>query len=71
MALFQIEKSKNKDKSENMEIESDLCGVCEKCVPACPHGLIKRVGYSMKVDKDCVNCGECYDSCPLGAIFLE
>lgn len=54
-----------------MEIEADLCGVCEKCIPACPHGLIERIGYTMKVNEGCVNCGECYESCPLGAIFLD
>ena len=54
-----------------MEIEEEMCGVCEKCIPVCPHGLIERIGYSMKVKEGCVNCGECYNVCPLGAIFLD
>ncbi|MCQ2964116.1 MAG: 4Fe-4S binding protein [archaeon] len=54
-----------------MEIEADLCGVCEKCIPVCPNELIIKVGYTMKVKEGCVNCGECYNICPLGAIFLD
>lgn len=56
---------------DKVEIEADLCGVCKKCIPVCPNELIIKVGYTMKVKEGCVNCGECYNICPLGAIFLD
>jgi len=52
-------------------IDTDLCGVCENCIPTCPKELIKRVGYTMIVKDGCDDCGECLDSCPLGAMFLD
>ena len=45
------------------------CGVCEKCIPYCPLGLIEKKGYTMIINDGCDNCGECIDECPLGAIY--
>lgn len=54
-----------------MIIEQEECGVCEKCVPVCPKGLIKRIGFKMIISDGCNKCGDCLNACPLGAIFLD
>ena len=50
-------------------IDLDDCGVCEKCIPYCPKGLIEKKGYTMIINDGCDNCGLCIDECPLGAIY--
>ena len=52
-----------------IRIDHDDCGVCEKCIPYCPKGLIEKKGYTMVIHDGCDNCGECIDECPLGAIY--
>lgn len=52
-------------------IDLDECGVCEKCIPTCPKGLIEKRGYTMIIKDGCDDCGICIDMCPLGAIYEE
>ncbi len=52
-------------------IDLDECGVCEKCIPICPKGLIEKKGYTMIIKDGCDDCGICLDICPLGAIYEE
>ena len=54
-----------------IRIDQDDCGVCEKCIPYCPKGLIEKKGYTMIIKDGCDDCGICLDACPLGAIYEE
>ncbi|MCL6451597.1 MAG: 4Fe-4S dicluster domain-containing protein [Acetobacteraceae bacterium] len=53
-----------------------FCRHCPEapCIEACPQGLYRRSPDSGLVELDeeaCTGCGECLESCPFHAIFLD
>ncbi len=59
----------------SISIRTELCPPdCEKCVSACPTGLIERTGKGGEPvldPKKCVLCGACRNACPKDAIAIE
>ena len=54
-----------------MNINSELCIACKKCVPYCPMGCIFERDKKIFIDHDqCVECGVCIRNvnCPVSAI---
>jgi len=64
-----------------MEVDTDTCKGCGKCVKACPANAIeikKETGSDGKVKKwavrnedVCLGCGVCYGACKFGSISME
>lgn len=61
------------------DIHSDECKGCERCVIACPRGVIKMgtklnmmsFPYAYYTGEGCIGCGGCFYSCPEpGAITI-
>ena len=62
-----------------VEIDPDLCKGCERCVHACPKGVLKMdvhinaMGFPVAryVGEGCIGCGACFYGCPeAGAITV-
>ena len=60
-------------------IRSEECKGCERCVEACPHGVLKMVTKLNLISfpaveyagSGCIGCGGCFYSCPEpGAITI-
>ncbi|WP_086636651.1 4Fe-4S binding protein [Methanonatronarchaeum thermophilum] len=51
-----------------IEVDNELCGHCSACVGVCPENALDLVGYKVEVVGECIDCGNCVDTCPLGAI---
>jgi len=60
-------------------IASDECKGCERCVVACPRGVLKMgdklnklsFPYVTYIGSGCIGCGGCFYSCPEpGAITI-
>ena len=62
--------SNHKAETKFIRIEPRRCRACWKCVDACPHKVIVKVGFFlhrhiMLTDNDtCVGCGKCIKACP-------
>jgi electron transfer flavoprotein alpha subunit len=55
-----------------IEVISEKCTGCKKCVQACPFGLIVIDDKKAVINKEgCTFCGACYEVCDFGAIELE
>jgi NADH dehydrogenase/NADH:ubiquinone oxidoreductase subunit G len=65
--------------SNYLKVQRGLCVHCDRCIRACPHGIIGRIhrgnrisiafDYDNPVDKsNCIGCGDCIAVCPSGAI---
>jgi ferredoxin len=56
-----------------LAVNRDACSLCMACVGACPSGALMD-GQSLPqlrfVEKNCVQCGLCADTCPENAIAL-
>ncbi|MFH1681027.1 MAG: 4Fe-4S binding protein [Candidatus Eisenbacteria bacterium] len=51
--------------------DSDLCTACADCGAACPHDIRPYETKTVR-DRDCTNCLECIDACPVkGALNLR
>jgi polyferredoxin len=51
--------------------DAELCTACGNCGRACPHGIHPHETDSVR-DRDCTNCLECVDACPVkGTLRLE
>lgn len=51
-----------------MELDSDSCITCGKCVRSCPMqvDVLKNINSA-----ECIRCGKCAEACPTGAIDLK
>ena len=64
-------KKKSKKKFE-VEVVSDECKGCGRCVSACPKGILELttkvnmmgVVYAEPAKEGCVGCGACFYACP-------
>jgi formate dehydrogenase major subunit len=63
-----------------IEVDSNKCIACERCVRACPYSAIFfRVVHkgkptehiTFRFTENCVNCGACVDACPTGALIKK
>jgi len=72
------------DSSAFIRMDYTRCIMCERCVKACNHVVVNRVinimnrGYASQIGFDdnipmgessCVQCGECTQVCPVGALI--
>ncbi|MBY9005099.1 MAG: 4Fe-4S binding protein, partial [Candidatus Lokiarchaeota archaeon] len=55
----------------SINIDSELCTVCESCIVACLYGGVEIIEDSAVITPDCTLCGACVDVCPVDAITLE
>ncbi len=56
----------------SIEIDSERCISCSKCVEICPNQVIEvKSSASVKDSENCTLCGLCKDVCPQDAIFLK
>ncbi|GAB3428211.1 4Fe-4S binding protein [Massilia solisilvae] len=56
-----------------LQVKRDACSLCMACVGACPSGALQD-GQALPqlrfIEKNCVQCGLCADTCPENAITL-
>ena len=72
------------DLSESIVRDNNKCVLCRRCVAACANvqkiGVIGPVGRGFKTqiaspwgeklaEMSCVNCGQCINACPVGALY--
>ncbi len=55
----------------SINIDSELCTVCESCIAACLYGGVEIIENSAVITPDCNLCGACVDACPVDAITLK
>ncbi len=54
----------------SIRVDADRCGGLMKCMRICPTQAIRvRGGTAVILDDKCVDCGECIQACPNGAIL--
>jgi len=53
-----------------VEINHDLCNLCELCVQSCPFDALSVAGDKIEVGDECTLCGKCIEECPVEAITL-
>lgn len=54
-----------------IQIDLAKCVGCKKCEKACAQNGIQVINKKAVVNDNCVMCGICVDSCPVGAIRME
>lgn len=55
-----------------IDIRSDLCDDCGKCVEACAKSVLRLNGKVKVIDiLECTLCGDCVEICPRGAIEVN
>ena len=52
----------------NINIITEKCIGCKKCIGSCPFGAIEVEGKKAKIGEKCTLCGSCFESCKFGAI---
>ena len=53
-----------------LQINRDLCNLCEKCILGCPFAALEIAGEKLTVNDNCVLCGACIELCPMGALSI-
>jgi len=54
-----------------IEINPDLCIICNKCVEICPvNAISSNFPEIPAIDKSCVYCASCVEICPVNAIQI-
>ena len=78
MGLGSLFRRKKKDKTEEVEdchidINSDDCGGCEKCIIACPNNvlMLKEGITSVRDPQVCKSCKVCMAICPNDCITVN
>ena len=46
-------------------------GECNRCVEACPAGVLSLTEDVIVQQPDCLGCGRCAAACPTGALALK
>lgn len=56
-----------------LELSTEKCIGCKKCLEVCPHGVFDINDTKVKIiDKDmCMECGACAKNCPADAITVS
>ena len=56
-----------------VNIDSDRCDSCSKCVEVCPEEILIKTGDSVKTQNEtnCTLCMDCVDSCPKDPSAIE
>lgn len=63
-----------------IEVDSNKCIACERCVRTCPYSAIffrvvnkgkPTEHITFRFTEACVNCGACVDACPTGALIKK
>lgn len=56
-----------------LELISDKCTGCGKCIEVCPHNVFAlEKGKSVIIDKNrCMECGACAKNCPFNALGVK
>ena len=51
-------------------INTEECCGCETCVDTCPNDVLEIVDNvsTVKNEDACIQCGDCQEECPMGAI---
>ena len=66
-----------KFKVPDVEINEELCTLCENCISTCPMGVLKIVGKDKKdmkviqTSEICFACRNCQVACSTGAITVK
>lgn len=53
-----------------IEINQQLCNLCELCIKKCPFGALELKDNKIVVNEKCTGCGICVKACPSKAITL-
>ena len=54
-----------------IDVESDKCNQCNRCVENCPSSGIKNISGNVVIDKKaCISCMICHEICPNAAIKI-
>lgn len=55
-----------------LEVHTDLCTGCGRCIDVCPHEVLFLEEKITIVDKNlCMECGACMVNCPFDAITVK
>lgn len=55
-----------------IQINQNVCTLCEKCIDICPMKVMKKQGGKIVVDHNrCIKCRLCIIECPVDAIELK
>lgn len=56
-----------------LELNSNRCIGCGRCMEVCPHAVLGIENYKAKIkDKNvCMECGACMNNCPVKAISVH
>ena len=53
-----------------LQVDHDLCTLCELCMAACPFEALEIVDGKLLVNESCTLCGACIEECPTGALAI-
>jgi len=67
-----VEKKWHEQRYPKVEIDSELCGTCGKCVRLCPVNHLVKLNdrISQNTASPCIHCLNCVTNCPSNAIKL-
>ncbi|RMG83156.1 MAG: 4Fe-4S dicluster domain-containing protein [Chloroflexi bacterium] len=58
-----------RERSYNIAVDRDTCGICGACVPVCPPDVITLHDNMLEVDNSgCTECMKCVKVCPVSAL---
>ena len=68
-----MEKLKYLSNVVTLELDTDKCTGCGRCLEVCPHGVFEIESNKAKIiDNDaCMECGACAMNCPFDAISVN